>query len=955
MEHKDKTPNPNKTKSPPRSAPGTSTPGQGGKNFDPKEQAIKYKAYRHIFSDKDIQKGLDEKTIIRKIKKSNSLAGRYQQYLEMLESDGRSGKLYPWQNPFNKILFWTAYWIPRFCKWGSLTAVVLFFINYIPGPTQHIIEILVMRSIYDTAPVERLPDSLETYAHSANIRDSNGAIIKSYGKRRVTEQIPGATQKALLACEDHYFLPHPKNPWYVNAFLIHPGVSWLNLIGAVKDTLGGNPRGASTIVMQNAKKILGNEDRTIANKIEEIIISYMMVSKFGKERNLDFYINTVPVGANIYGFPAAATNYFKKELDELNMQQLVTIGSFIPNHNRQVAFYEIVKGKNFPDLSPSLLNHAKSAINKTNLALNHLRDQGEITEEQYGNWFLTDEESIRRIGFRDFRSPLYGEEEWTSWNVIKEVTSQTFTVNGRNVSGSQLLLDERGDVVIETGVDVALIEKMKEIINEYLQSSAFRTVLEATNAQTWQLDRQRYLAKNQTPPYTDFQSFMDYLQRHINVGIIAVNQKGEVVAYVGGKEFLQSRDADAPESESSEETKATKETSEAIIIDMMNRKAKITPSSTIKPIIAYYAMVANNSKLHTRFADKPLEYRYVESENRQIWLPRNWYDYSGARPMGKEYDLLEAQVISINTIFARLYTNSMLRNAMLLDFDQVGLDYSKEDAKYWPFGIGASDVSVQQWLGIYNAFLDGNYRQPSFMKRVLINGKVIYDRDQDEKYAAIPLFDSKKAREDEMTALYEICNRGTASGMKTEFKYHKNLVSGKTGTAPMNKSALFISHFNPYRDRQTHAERNLTMLIVVTSNSGGYKSVGTSGQAPVQIAGRVYNHLFQRQLQEMLDNRIDKAKRENTQFRNNHIYWANVNRYMDILLNDKCGANFIHENIQGIDSYAEALEQILNSNNQIYTGRDQIFNQLVQYYCDQGKVVKMTAPAEVQEGSEPAL
>ncbi|GEM_PF-992773 len=937
--------------SPPRQAP--QKPQQKG-GFDPREQAIKYKAYRHIFSDKDIQKGLDEKSILRKIKKSNSLAGRYQQYVEMLDDENRSGKIYPWQNPFNKVLFWTAYWIPRFCRWGLLVASILFVINYIPGPTQHIVEVLVARALYDTAPIKRLPESLESYAHSASIRDMNGAIIKSYGKRKVTRQLPETARRALLACEDHNFLPHPNNPWYVNTFLIHSGVSWPNLLGAVKDTLTGNPRGASTVVMQNAKKILGNQERTIANKLEEIIISYMMVARFGKEKNLDFYINTVPVGANIYGFPAAASNYFKKELEELNLQQLVAIGSFIPNHNRQVAFYEIVKGRNFTDLSPALLGHAKGAINKINLALTQLKKQGELSEEQYASWLLGDEESIRRVGFRDFRSPLYGEEEWTSWNVIKEVTSQSYQIDGREVSGTQLLLDEQGDVVIETGVDLSLVEKMKEIITDYLQSDYFRSVLETNNARNWQLDRERYLAKNQTPPYSDFASFMDYLQNNINVGIIAVDQEGEIVAYVGGKEFLRNRSGEGEQGEEPEEE--PREESEAVIIDLMNRKAKITPSSTIKPIIAYYAMTVNSSKLHSRFADKPLEYRYVESEGRQVWLPRNWYDYSPARPLGKEYDLMEAQVTSVNTIFARLYTNSQLRTAMLQDFDQVGLDYSREDAKYWPFGIGSSAVSVQQWLGVYKAFLDGRYRLPSFVQRVLVNGRVIYDRNQDEKFAPIPLFAAKKEREEEMSVLYEICNRGTASGMKTEFKYHKNLVSGKTGTAPMNKSALFISHFNPYRDRQSHADRNLTMLVSVTTISGGYKSVGGSGQAPVQISGRIYNHIFQNAMREMLDRNIDKAKRENAHFRNNHVYWANVNRYLDTLLNDKCGPRFIHENILGIDGYEEALQQILNSNNRIYTGRDQIFSQLVQYYCDQEKVVRMeAAPAATAEEGEPTL
>ncbi|MHB1015495.1 MAG: transglycosylase domain-containing protein [Desulfurivibrionaceae bacterium] len=940
-----------KPKQPESPKPEGKTDDHGRKKiFDPREQAIKYKAYRHIFSDKDVKKGLDEKSIIRKIKKSKSLSGRYRQYLEMRDDDNRGSQVYPWQNPFNRFLFWSAYWIPRFLKWGTLLALALFILNYLPGPTQHIVEILIARSIYDTAPIERLPDDLETYAHSCDIKDSRGAIIKSYGKRKVTQQIPVAAQRALLACEDHYFLPDPGNAWYENLFLIHPGVSWLNLIGAVKDTLQGDKRGASTLVMQNAKKILGNDKRTIANKLEEIIIAYMMVAKFGKEKNLNFYINTVPVGANIYGFPAAATNYFKKDLSALNMQQLVTIGSFIPNHNRQVAFYEIVNGKNFKDLSPSLQGHAKSAISKINLALTYLHNHHEIPDDQYRSWLLSDEASIRRIGFRDFRSPLYGEEEWTSWNVIKEVSSRTYTINGREVSGSQLLLDEKGAVSIETGTDLSLIEKMKEIINEFLKSSYFKDILSASNQATWQRDKERYTSRGLTPPYTDFDSFLAYLQRNINVGLIAVDQKGEIVAYVGGKEFLQTKnnetDEDEDEAPDPSETAPAdsggkSDSRKAVIIDIMNTKAKITPSSTMKPIIAYYAMVANNVKMSDRFADKPIEYRYVASAGKQIWMPRNWYHYDANRPMGREYSLLEAQVISINTIFARLYTNPLLRNAMLLGFDQVGLDYSKEDARYWPFGIGASAVSLQQWLGIYNAFLDGQYRDPSFVRRIQINGKTVYDRDQDPKYAKIPLFDSKKEREAEMNALYEVCNRGTAAAMGTEFKFHKNLVSGKTGTAPMNKSALFISHFNPYRDRQAHKDRTITMLISVTTNTGGFKSVGTSGNAPVKIAGRIYNYLFQQEMQEMMDKNIDKAKREDTHFRNNQVYWANVNRYMDTLMTGKCGNSLISDNIIGVDEYGEALRQILNSNTQIYTGRDDVFSQLVQYYCDQEKMVRM--------------
>ena len=918
--------------------------------LDPEQQAIKYKAFSHIFTSKDVKSGLDKKAILKKLKKSKKLEGSYVDYLEGAKKDPNAKVVFPWDSPYRRFFFLLRQWLPSVAKWGGLVFVSLFFLNYLPGPTQHVVELVIARTLYDTSRgIDRLPQSLENYAHSAKIVDAQGAVIKTYGKRQVTQSIPDRVKRSLLACEDHYFIPHERNPWYVNAFLIHSGVSWFNLVGAVKDSLMGKTRGASTIVMQNAKKILGNQQRTIANKLEEIIVAYMMVSRFGKERNLDFYLNTVPVGSNIYGFPAAARNYFKRDLTELNEQQLVAISSFIPNHNRQRAFYQIVQGKNFNELTPSLLGHAKAAINKVNLALSFLHERGEISDDDYYNWQLSDEESIRRIGFRDFRSPLYGEEEWATWNVIREVCSREYRVDGRTVSGAQLLLDERGDVVIETGVDLDLVDEIKNVVGEFLSSSRFRRQLRARNQNSWKDDLALYKARNMEPPYQDFEGFMQYLYRHINVGVVIIDQDGEIVAYVGGKEFFQGENDD-DEGHESEEPK--------VIIDLMNRQATITPSSTVKPVIAYYAMVAANATLESTYVDKPLEYKYVEAAGKEVWLPRNWFPYDKRGTglnhyMGRKYNLLEAQVLSVNTIFARIYSNRAVRNSMLLGLDKIGLKYNREDAKYWPFGIGASAVPVRPWLGVYNAFLDGKYRQPSFVKRIMVNGQAVYDLRKDPERQPISLFDAKQERENEMFALYEVCNRGTGASMQPEFKYHKNLVSGKTGTAPSGESSLFVSHFNPYRNRQAYRHKNMTMIVAVKTNTGGEKSVGTSTQGPTIIAGRIYDYLFRKELQAMMDEKIEAAKQSNAYFRDNHLYWANVNRYMEYLLNKDYQKTPIYKHIIGVDGYKEALEQILNSNNKIYAGRDSLFLQLVQYYCDQDKVVKMRSPAAApQSGSE---
>lgn len=845
--------------------------------------------------------------------------------------------IFPWDSPLRRFLFILIFWLPRFLRWTLWGLFVLLLINYLPGPTQHIVEISAAHLISKTAPIKRMPVNLESYAHSANIVDAKGLIIKSYGKREVTTKISSKVKKALLACEDHYFLPHAKNPWYVNFFLIHAGVSWFNLAGAVIDTLQGNTRGASTLVMQNAKKVLGNTERTIGAKLEEIIISYLLVTRFGKEKNLDFYINTVPVGSNIYGYPAGAKNYFKKDLSELNFQQLVTIGSFIPNHNRQLAFYEISSGKSFAELSPNRVRHAKAARQKVNLALGWLLKQEEITDEQYQQWLLTDEESIRRIGLRDFSSPLYGEEEWSSWNAIKEVCSRSYLIDGRRVDGVSLILDVKGDVVIETEVDLTLAAHVKESITDFLGNNEYRSVLRERNLNSWEKDLNRFRQRKVEAPFSDFDGFMERLFTDINVGVILINQWGEIVTYVGGKEFYSN-------SGSSRKNGGKKEN--PIIIDLMNRKANITLSSTIKPVISYYTMVAKNVDLNATFPDRPLEYKYSKSADREIWLPRNWYGYDAKgkgmnRYWGRKYSLLDAQVLSINTIFARLYRQWDIRNSMLIGFNRIGLDYNKEDAKYWPFGIGASSVPVQQWLGVYNAFLDGKYRKPTFVRRILVNDKVVYDRQSDPELSPVDLFDAKRERKDEMYALYEVCQRGSGESVKSEFKYYKNLISGKTGTAPNGKSSLFISHFNPYQNRMRHSEHTVTMIVAFMTNSGGYQNVGNSTEGPTKIAGRIYNYLFEKELERMMDEELEEAKHVNVHFLNNHVYWANVNRYMDRLLNDKCGKEYIYENILGVDGYREALRQILNTRTKIYTGRDDLFDQLVDYYCMQDKIVKM--------------
>ena len=760
-------------------------------------------------------------------------------------------------------------------KWACLGIGAIAAINYMPWPEQHCLEKYAARKIYETRIIQTIPDSPKPYGSSVKIVDANNRIIKSYGTRTFLKDIPEKAKEAVLACEDHYFRRHDNFPWYINAFMTHEGVSTYNICGAIIDTLKGDKRGGSTIEMQNVKNILGDSNRSYCNKIEEIILAYIISEKFGKDWNLDFYINNISMGNRISGLPAAANIYFGKKLRDLNMQQLVTLGSFIPNHNRQIALYEIAKGKDIAELNISMKHHAKESINKINSALEHLRSLDEITDKEFMTWKIRDEQSIRNLGFIEFNRNYYGIEEWTARNITKEICSSEYEIDERTVKGRDLLLNERGHITIETGVDTRLINNIKSNITQFLSSKHYDTILRMRNKDTWKKDMQYYIDNGIKPPYADFKGFMDYLHKHINIGVIAINQQGNIVAYVGGKEFGNQNSSQQASSQQS------KPPGRNIIHDLVNQNTKINAGSTIKPIIAYYAMAFGNMDLQTKLRDWPLEYKYNHNEKKTIWMPRNWYKYDEKNPKGKTYSLLDAQVKSINTIFARLYTNSFIRNALLAGFDKVGLEYNKENARWWPYGIGAFDANVQKWLGIYAAFLDGYYQEPSFVTKILINGETIYDKNEDLTKKPILLFDNEQSRKTEMTALYEICKRGSGTAMKFRFKNYIGLVSGKTGTENEQKSSLFISHFNPYKDRKLHSDKTLTMMVIATTNTGGYKKVGFSTECPVKLAGTIYNGIYQEELEHENGEVIKHAIETNPELRNNLVYLANTKNSKD--------------------------------------------------------------------------
>jgi hypothetical protein len=92
-------------------------------------------------------------------------------------------------------------------------------------------------------------------------------------------------------------------------------------------------RGGSTISMQLVKNSFLSMEKTLARKMEEILIVWMIENNniMSKNRMLEIYFNIIEWGNNIYGIREAARYYFGKAPSELNLGESIYLASIVPS------------------------------------------------------------------------------------------------------------------------------------------------------------------------------------------------------------------------------------------------------------------------------------------------------------------------------------------------------------------------------------------------------------------------------------------------------------------------------------------------------------------------------------------------------------------------------------------------------------------------------------------------
>lgn len=169
-----------------------------------------------------------------------------------------------------------------------------------------------------------LPSRLFVSPTSYVVEASNGALlnaaIASDGQWRfpAADSIPGKFAKCIIAFEDKRFYKHP-------------GIDILAMARAMKQNFRANGivSGGSTLTMQTIR-LSRRQDRTIAQKLLEILLAIRLEVRSSKQEILRLYAANAPFGSNVVGLEAAAWRYFGRSPQSLSWGEMATL-AVLPN------------------------------------------------------------------------------------------------------------------------------------------------------------------------------------------------------------------------------------------------------------------------------------------------------------------------------------------------------------------------------------------------------------------------------------------------------------------------------------------------------------------------------------------------------------------------------------------------------------------------------------------------
>ena len=197
------------------------------------------------------------------------------------------------------------------------------------------------------------------FIQSTKIYDRTGKILlyDIYGeeKREIIsfDKISDNLKHAILTSEDARFYEHG-------------GVDFQGILRAILTDLKlqSANQGGSTITQQLIRTVYLTNQKSIARKVREMVLSIEMERRYSKDQIFSWYLNAVPFGQNAYGVEAASQTYFNKPASDISVAEAAALTALLP----APSYY-----------SPYGI-HKKELLQRKDLLLDRMRQVGYITK-----------------------------------------------------------------------------------------------------------------------------------------------------------------------------------------------------------------------------------------------------------------------------------------------------------------------------------------------------------------------------------------------------------------------------------------------------------------------------------------------------------------------------------------------------------------------------------------------
>ena len=645
------------------------------------------------------------------------------------------------------------------------------------------------RGIIDNAPdvndIDISPLGYATFLYDGDGNQLRKLTAPSSNRLPVSiDQIPVDLQHAVVAIEDERFYEHN-------------GIDVRGILRAfVKNLSSGNlSEGASTITQQLLKNnVFTNwtQESTwlerFTRKIQEQYLAVEIEKKINdKNVILENYLNTINLGAGTYGVQAAARKYFNKDVWDLNLSECTTLAGITQNPTQY-----------------NPIEHPEANAKRRKEVLDHMIDQGYITQEQYNQVINDDiysEIQAAQVLNEETDNTVYSyfEDE-----LIDQVINDLMNIKGYTRTQAQNLVYSGGLSIYTTqdaSIQKILDEEYADPANypDYVQY-ALDYALTVQNPDgeevNYSKEMLRLYFQNEDPEFDllfdsqeEGQSYVDRYKEHV---------------LADGSTVVAERVSFAPQPQSSmsiidQHTGYVK----AIIGGRGEKTASLTlnratdttrqPGSTFK-ILSTYAPALNEKgmTLATTFEDEP--YNYPDGS------PVN----NASKSYGGTTTIRRAIQNSINVVAVKCLeeVTPELGLQYLDNFGFTTLAHGTEadkdaDGTIWtdanlPMALGGLTHGVTniELCAAYAAIANnGNYIEPIYYTKILDhNGNVLIEKNSAGRSVI------KESTAWLLTsAMEDVVNQGTGTACQLD----DMTVAGKTGTTDAYNDLWFVG-YTPY-------------------------------------------------------------------------------------------------------------------------------------------------------------